>query len=380
MFFLSNSDQQKKASDMVKNITLEAIQELYLTTTPKSLGIADLGCSSGPNTLSIIKEIIEAVEGVCRRTFQPSQEFRVYLNDLPSNDFNSIFKALPDFSKDLNKERNNGKSPSIYIGAYPGSFYGRLFPNNSLHFVYSSYSLHWLSRKQEDECRKRKWECENNSSRTDWSNLFDHNAMQVPPELYCKEGKSINKGSVYVSESSPVGVSQAYLKQFQEDFTLFLKSRSEELAAGGRMVLILLGRSGPDHVDRGNCFFWQLLSQSIAILVSKGDVEEERLDSYDVHFYAPSREEIEDEVRKEGSFELERFEMFGLDQRHGKNNESYGTRVAMTVRAIQESMIGQHFGEGILDSLFENFGRLVDEETAKEDIKPITFGVVLKKL
>ncbi|XP_068345219.1 probable methyltransferase TCM_000336 [Pyrus communis] len=345
--YARNSSLQKKASDMVKNITLEAIQELYLTTTPKSLGIADLGCSSGPNTLSIIKEIIEAVEGVCRRTFQPSQEFRVYLNDLPSNDFNSIFKALPDFSKDLNKERNNGKSPSVYIGAYPGSFYGRLFPNNSLHFVYSSYSLHWLSR--------------------------------VPPELYCKEGKSINKGSVYISESSPVGVSQAYLKQFQEDFTLFLKSRSEELAAGGRMVLILLGRSGPDHVDRGNCFFWQLVSQSIAILVSKGDVEEERLDSYDVHFYAPSREEIEDEVRKEGSFELERFEMFGLDHRHGKNNESCGTRVAMTVRAIQESMIGQHFGEGILDSLFENFGRLVDEETAKEDIKPITFGVVLKK-
>nr|XP_028953890.1 jasmonate O-methyltransferase-like [Malus domestica] len=129
---------------------------------------------------------------------------------------------------------------------------------------------------------------------------------------------------------------------------------------------------------------WSMLVGEIqemgGCLVDFGDVEEERLDSYDVHFYAPSREEIEDEVRKEGSFELERFEMFGLDQRHGKNNESYGTRVAMTVRAIQESMIGQHFGEGILDSLFENFGRLVDEETAKEDIKPITFGVVLKKL
>ncbi|KAB2618096.1 salicylate carboxymethyltransferase [Pyrus ussuriensis x Pyrus communis] len=346
--YARNSSLQKKASDMVKNITLEAIQELYLTTTPKSLGVADLGCSSGPNTLSIIKEIIEAVEGFSIKTFQPSPEFRVHLNDLPSNDFNSIFKALPDFSKDLSDERSNGKSPSIYIGAYPGSFYGRLFPNNTLHFVYSSYSLHWLSR--------------------------------VPPKIYCKEGKSINKGSVYISESSPVGVSQAYLKQFQEDFTLFLKSRSEELTAGGRMVLIFLGRSGPDHVDRGNCFLWQLLSQSIAILVSEGEVEEEKLDSYDVHFYAPSRDEIEHEVRKEGSFELDRFEMFWLDQRHGKNDESYGTSIAMTVRAIQESMIGQHFGEGILDSLFENFGRLVDEEAAKEEIKPITFGIVLRKL
>ncbi|XP_069153311.1 S-adenosyl-L-methionine:benzoic acid/salicylic acid carboxyl methyltransferase 3-like isoform X2 [Solanum lycopersicum] len=27
-----------------------------------------------------------------------------------------------------------------------GSFYTRLFPSNSLHFVHSSYSLHWLSQ------------------------------------------------------------------------------------------------------------------------------------------------------------------------------------------------------------------------------------------
>ncbi|KAI5319613.1 hypothetical protein L3X38_039321 [Prunus dulcis] len=344
--YARNSSLQKEVSDMVKDITLEAIQELYLTTTPKSLGIADLGCSSGPNTLSIIKDIIEAVQRTSRKIFHPTPEFRVYLNDLPSNDFNSIFKALPDFSKGLSKERNDGSAP-IYIGGYPGSFYGRLFPNNSLHFVYSSCSLHWLSR--------------------------------VPPAIY-EQGKSINKGSVHISESSPPGVSQAYLKQFQEDFTLFLKSRSEELTLGGRMVLILLGRKGPDHVDRGNSFFWELLSQSVAILVSKGEVEEEKLDSYDVHFYAPSRDEIEDEVRKEGSFELDRLEVLELDQRGDKDNESYGTSCARTVRAIQESMIAKHFGEKLLDSLFETYGRLIDEESAKGDINPISFGIALRKL
>lgn len=99
--------------------------------------------------------------------------------------------------------------------------------------------------------------------------LVDFNIMQVPPAIYSEQGKSMNKGSVYISESSPLEVAKAYLKQFQEDFTYFLQSRSEELIPGGRMVLILLGRSSPDHVDRGNSFFWELLSQSIAILVSK---------------------------------------------------------------------------------------------------------------
>ncbi|KAL5557336.1 hypothetical protein UlMin_039572 [Ulmus minor] len=345
--YTKNSSLQKKASDMVKHITLETVQDLYLSTTPRSLGIADLGCSSGPNTLSIIKEIIEAVQVISRKVSNSPPEFQVYLNDLPTNDFNSIFKSLPDFSRELKKERTNGAS-SIFIGGYPGSFYGRLFPNNFLNFVHSSYSLHWLSR--------------------------------VPPGIYDENGRSLNKGTIYISKSSPKVVSQAYLMQFQEDFSLFLKSRSEELTVGGRMVLILLGRGGSDHVDRGNSSLWELLTRSFFELISKGEIEEEKLDSYDVHFYAPSKEEIEDEVRKEGSFELERLEMVEIERENKDNHESYGTRVAMAVRAIQESMITRHFGEGILDSLFEAYGRLIDEEMTKKDIRPITLVLVVRKL
>lgn len=111
----------------------------------------------------------------------------------------------------------------------------------------------------------------------------------------------------------------------------------------------------------------------------KGEIEQEKLDSYDVHFYAPSREEVENEVCKEGSLKLERLEMFEIDKgEHGI--ESYGTKVAMAIRAIQESMISKHFGERILDSLFENYARLVHEEMTKEDIKPITFVLVLRKI
>lgn len=137
--------QQKKESDKVKHIIIQTVEELYLATTPKSIGIADLGCSSGPNTLSIIKDIFQAIQGTSQRIMHHSTEFRVYFNDLPTNDFNSIFKALPEFQKLLRQDRKNG-FPSIFMGGYPGSFYGRLFPNSYLHFVHSSYSLHWLSR------------------------------------------------------------------------------------------------------------------------------------------------------------------------------------------------------------------------------------------
>lgn len=96
-----------------------------------------------------------------------------------------------------------------------------------------------------------------------------HNALQVPPRLYDENGKSINKGNIYISETSPPAVSHAYFIQFQEDFSSFLESRSNELFPLGRMVLMFLGRLGPDHVYRGNSFYRELLSQALAIMLSQ---------------------------------------------------------------------------------------------------------------
>lgn len=92
---------------------------------------------------------------------------------------------------------------------------------------------------------------------------------QVPPGIYDEQGRSINKDNIYISETSPEAVSHAYSNQFHLDFSLFLQSRSQEVVVGGKMVIILLGRAGPPHVDRGNSFFWKLLSQSLANLVSR---------------------------------------------------------------------------------------------------------------
>ncbi|KAK1568318.1 hypothetical protein Q3G72_023049 [Acer saccharum] len=62
---------------------------------------------------------------------------------------------------------------------------------------------------------------------------------------------------------------------------------------------------------------------------------------------------------------------------------SYGFAVAMTVRATQEVMLRHHFDlevDGVLDTLFEIYGNMVDEEMTKEEIEPFTFLLVLRKL
>lgn len=120
-----------------------AIVNILLELQPESMGVADLGCSSGSNTLTVISHIIHNVVSVSREMGQYVPELRVSLNDLPSNDFNDVFESLPEFYKKLNKDY---EIEGCYVAGVPGSFYGRLFPAQSLHLVRSSSSLHWLSR------------------------------------------------------------------------------------------------------------------------------------------------------------------------------------------------------------------------------------------
>lgn len=79
----------------------------------------------------------------------------------------------------------------------------------------------------------------------------------------------MNRGKIYISEKSGVGVSLAYLNQFREDFSLFHRLRCKEMVSRGRMVLILLGRVGSDPVDRDNSVLWELLSEALASLVAQ---------------------------------------------------------------------------------------------------------------
>ncbi|KAF2302335.1 hypothetical protein GH714_034133 [Hevea brasiliensis] len=252
---------QQKVISMTRPITEEAITDLYCGTFPKTLVIADLGCSSGPNTLFAVSEIIKVVEKLCGKLGRQSPEYQVFLNDLPGNDFNTIFRSLPGFQERMKKQAEAVTGPCFFNGV-PGSFHGRLFPSNSLHFVHS-YSLQWLS--------------------------------QVP------EGLEDNKGNIYMASGSPPSVLKAYYLQFQKDFSLFLNCRFNELVVGGRMVLTFLGRRSPDPSSKECCYIWELLAMVLNEMVLEGIIEEEKFDSFNIPQYTPSPFEVQSEIEKEGS-------------------------------------------------------------------------------
>lgn len=128
-----------------KHIVEDSIMRLYCANIPNCLIVADLGCSSGPNALLVATNIINTIDALSQTMSHEPPVFQFFLNDLFGNDFNTTFKSLPDFHRRLQQDKGNKFGPCFFSGT-PGSFYGRLFPNNSIHFFHSSFSLHWLSK------------------------------------------------------------------------------------------------------------------------------------------------------------------------------------------------------------------------------------------
>ncbi|GJU40553.1 salicylate carboxymethyltransferase-like protein [Tanacetum coccineum] len=149
--YSNNSLLQREVISMTKPIIEDALMNLYCDMNfPKTLIMADLGCSSGPNTFLVASELVKSIDKIrLELGHDESPEIQIYLNDLPHNDFNTIFLSVSDFIKNLAKQTRVTKSSSktpCYFSGVPGSFYTRLFLKHSVHFVHSSYSLMWLSQ------------------------------------------------------------------------------------------------------------------------------------------------------------------------------------------------------------------------------------------
>ena len=138
---------QETAIRNVEPTLKEAVNSIAkLDGFPHCFNIADLGCSSGTNTLLVASNIMDEVHKVCKENNLQVPHFQVCLNDLFGNDFNSIFKSLPTFYEKHNKEIQGENSPCLFVSAVPGSFHRRLFTDQSMHLFHSSSSLHWLSQ------------------------------------------------------------------------------------------------------------------------------------------------------------------------------------------------------------------------------------------
>lgn len=281
----------------------------------KTVNIADLGCSTGPNSFQMMSTVLSTISNNCNELNLPTPEIQFHLNDLPSNDFNTLFKGLTTFHDDV----------SFFVSAVPGSFYG-LFPSNTLHLVHSSFAVHWLSKI---------------------------------PKIVSDQGLPLNNGNIYITKSSPNAVKEAYLSQFEQDFSLFLKCRSDEIVPNGLMFLTLSGRGTEDLAADVPIIYWhEILTRGITELVKEGLIDEEKLDDFNTPIYPPIEAEVRELVEKEGSFtvvELETImtEMLGAGVWPGPEG------MAKLNRSVTEPIIAAQFGEDLMDKLYGRVSEII---------------------
>ncbi|CAF2036232.1 unnamed protein product [Brassica napus] len=341
--YSTNSLLQRRVLSMTKPILVKNTKEMMKNLDfPKCIKLADLGCSSGQNTFTVMSDIVNTIIALCEESNKNPPEIDCCLNDLSGNDFNMTFKFLTFFNDKL-----TSKIP-CFVSGVPGSFYSRLFPRKSLHFVHSNYSLHYLSK--------------------------------VP------DGLEKNKMSVYITGSSLPSEHKAYLNQFQKDFTTFLRMRSEEMVSNGRMVLTLIGRKTLDDPLYRDCCHWlTLLSDSLRDLVFEGLVSASKVSSFKVPFYDPNGDEVKELIRNEGSFMVNDLETHIFDL--GLSNEEYGLqsdrakageKEANCIRAVTETMLVAHFGDAInIATLFEKYAHHVSQHASCKNKTSVSLVVSL---
>uniref|UniRef100_A0A0E0LB62 Jasmonate O-methyltransferase n=1 Tax=Oryza punctata TaxID=4537 RepID=A0A0E0LB62_ORYPU len=309
--YARNSILQNAEQNRMRPLIEEAIADLVCS---RSMVIADLGCSSGPNALALASIAVDAVRRRCLALRQPQPPPEL-LNDLPDNDFATVVKSLLEF-----KRNNDDEPPVLLIGVVPGSFYGRLFAVESLHLVCSSNSLHWLSEAPED---------------------LKMNGIPA----YDVDAK--------VRRERQAVVVGAYARQFRKDFMAFLKMRAVELVPGGRMVVSLAGRRSVDLASEFT-HAWESTAMILSDMVTMGVIDKEKFDSFYIPIYGPSDDELRRIIQEEGSFSIR--EMLVPELTSGAYSALITkTRVANMLRAAFEPIIVQHFGstgcdgEGIMD-------------------------------
>ncbi|KAI3992196.1 hypothetical protein MKX01_038275 [Papaver californicum] len=331
--YVNNSSLQRRSVDLSKEIIEEAISKNLSIENSKTFRIADLGCSVGSNTLIAVRNIVEAVDHKYKTHEVTQPEFQVFFNDHASNDFNTLFLSLPS-------ERR------YFAAGVPGSFYTRLFPQGSLHIVYSSTALHWLS--------------------------------QVPKEVVDINSTAWNKGRIHYTDA-PNEVLQAYSSQYVTDMEAFLMSRAHEVVCGGLMFLVIPGVTDGRKGSQTGGGFFDVLGSCLVEMAKMGTVDEGKVDSFNLPVYHTSPEEMNELVKKNGYFNTERLEKMysaGINIDHIQIFSDH-------LRAGLEVIIKQHFGfsKSDLDILFDMYTKKLVESfpTLAKAEKSFHMFLVLKR-
>lgn len=109
------------------------------------------------------------------------------------------------------------------------------------------------------------------------------------------------------------------------------------------------------------------------------------MNTYNTPYYEPYTEDIKAEIEKEGSFALDRLATIVLpwDGCNGGvkcDRATTARNMGNAIRAVNESMIRNHFGDEIMDCLFQSFTEIMATDTREAEHVSLLVSVVRKAI
>ncbi|KAK9122517.1 hypothetical protein Sjap_012119 [Stephania japonica] len=357
--YAKNSEAPASALTLSKPLLVEAIESmkllLQLEDEEESLRIADLGCATGYNTLATVDFLVDTLSHRYKQEAGFDPEFEAFFSDLPSNDFNSLFRSLPPFAF---TDHNHNLKRRYYAAGVPGSFYHRLFPKAKLHVAVSLSALHWLS--------------------------------QIPESVVDKRSRAWNEGRAWI-DGAKREVVEAYAKQSKDDLMAFIRCRREEIVKGGILFMLMAGRPGSNRPEdqlgdpdsRAKHPFTSSMDQAWEDLLNEGLIEKETRDTFNIPAYMRSTEEVEEAFEECGGFEMRRLDYRRIVEYSKEKQQewivdpvSYGRAKANLVRATLRPIVEAHLGPTLSHELFKRFEKRASEDLAMLH-KTCFYGVIV---
>ncbi|KAF3453382.1 hypothetical protein FNV43_RR03822 [Rhamnella rubrinervis] len=353
--YANNSQAQARHARSMIHLLKEALDAVQLSSPESPFVVVDLGCSSGSNTIFVVDAIIKHMTKRYEAAGYESPEFSAFFSDLPSNDFNTLFQLLPPLANDggsMEECLAADNHRSYFAAAVPGSFYRRLFPARSINLFHSAFSLHWLS--------------------------------QVPESVLDKTSAAYNEGMVFIHGANE-HTTNAYKKQFKSDLSSFLRSRSKEMKKCGSMFLVCLGRTSQDPTDQGGAglLFGTHFQDAWDDLVQEGLISKEKRDNFNIPVYASSVQDFREVIEAEGSFGINKLELFKggspLVVNHPDDEAEVGLALANSCRSVAGVLVDAHIGDHLSEELFSRVERRAACH-AKETLEQIQFFHIVASL
>ncbi|CAH8363015.1 unnamed protein product [Eruca vesicaria subsp. sativa] len=320
-----HSSYQRALLEAAKEKMNEAISaKLSIDLISNRFSVADFGCASGPNTFTAVQNIIDAVQDKYRKETGQNPveniEFQVLFNDFTTNDFNTLFQALP-------AERREGTiALSFHIGVI-------------------NYAFHFTS--------------------TIPKGITDRDSPLWNRDMHCT---GFNEA-----------VKKAYLDQYSVDTKNLLDARAEELVPGGLMLLFGSGlRDGVKMSETPKGMVMDFIGASLNDLAQQGVIEQDKVDTFSTPLYIAEEGEIRQIIKENGKFTMEAFE----DIIHPYGEFPLDPKIlAVSTRASFGAFITAHFGADAMRNAFELVEVKAREEfSGIQNAKPgMQYLIVLRK-